>query len=174
MVLLSTPSYLNHPLFRSALSGWPCIILALSQTVETGSKIDKGLNRSIYPLVDHTEIVASGTESKGKAFGDHKRSGFAIPTPKFKRRAVSTVRDFPPGCGPSSSENRQIMVVHDSKDLTKSVLRLLKLRKCPYGPNYENAFMGRIVKIPLWAELRKCPYGPNYGNALMGRYVRMP
>ncbi|KAA3473788.1 reverse transcriptase [Gossypium australe] len=71
-------------------------------------------------------MEASGTELKGKAIGDHKRSGFAIPTPKFKRRAVSAIRDFPPGCGPSSGENRQIVVVHDFEKKVKVIRDSLK------------------------------------------------
>ena len=60
-------------------------------------------------------MEASGSDLKRKSIGEQKGSGFAIPTPKFKRRAVSAVQDFPPGCGPSSGENRQIVVVHDTK-----------------------------------------------------------
>ncbi|KAA3460472.1 Iota-carrageenase [Gossypium australe] len=52
-------------------------------------------------------MEASGTESKGKAIGELKRSGFAIPTPKFKRRAELAIRDFPPGCGPSFGADDQ-------------------------------------------------------------------
>ena len=69
-------------------------------------------------------MEASGSDLKGKAIGGQKGSGFAIPTPKFKRRAVSAVRDFPPGCGPSSGENRQIVVVHDSKGKHFSIVDL--------------------------------------------------
>ena len=58
-------------------------------------------------------MEASGSVVKRKSIGDQKGSGIAIPTPKFKHRAVSAVWDFPPGCGPSSGENRQIVVVHD-------------------------------------------------------------
>jgi len=51
------------------------------------------------------------------------------PAPKFKRRAVSAVRDWPPGCGPASEqENRQIVVVSvdDSIDVENVVLRVIR------------------------------------------------
>ena len=60
-------------------------------------------------------MEASGSVVKRKSIGEQKGSGIAIPTPKFKRRAVSAVRGFPSGCGPSSGENRQIVVIHDTK-----------------------------------------------------------
>ena len=34
-----------------------------------------------------------------------------VPIPKFKKRAVSAVRDWPPGCGPATENVEQIAVV---------------------------------------------------------------
>ncbi|KAA3477432.1 hypothetical protein EPI10_011317 [Gossypium australe] len=45
-----------------------------------------------------------------------KRGGSAIPL-KFKRRAVSAIRDFPPCCGPTSEENRLFEVVRTPEPL---------------------------------------------------------
>ena len=45
-----------------------------------------------------------------------KKGGSAIPS-NFKRRAVSAVRDFPPGCGPSAGDNRLFEVVRTPEPL---------------------------------------------------------
>ncbi|KAH1031383.1 hypothetical protein J1N35_043557, partial [Gossypium stocksii] len=49
----------------------------------------------------HEEIsmVASSSHSKGKSGGVATENGHLAPTPKFKHRKVSAVRDFLPGCG---------------------------------------------------------------------------
>jgi len=44
-------------------------------------------------------MEASGSRSEGVSIKDPKGSRLAVSTPKFKRRAVSAVWDFPPGCG---------------------------------------------------------------------------
>ncbi|KAA3488295.1 ty3-gypsy sub-class retrotransposonable element polyprotein [Gossypium australe] len=68
-------------------------------------------------LTEIFPMEASGGNTKGKSIGGQKGSGLVISTPKFKRRVVSAVRDFPPGCGPSSGESRQIMVMLSDEDL---------------------------------------------------------
>ncbi|KAH1122186.1 hypothetical protein J1N35_005346, partial [Gossypium stocksii] len=42
--------------------------------------------------------VASNSHSKGKSGGVPVENGHVAPTPKFKQRKVSAVRDFPPWC----------------------------------------------------------------------------
>ena len=53
-----------------------------------------------------------------------------IPAPKFKRRAVSAVRDYPPGCGrePTSAWDRQIAVIpaSESVDVESLLLRVIR------------------------------------------------
>jgi len=49
--------------------------------------------------------------------------------PKFKKRAVSAVRDWPLGCGPASEQHlRQIAVVSttDSVDIESIVLSIIR------------------------------------------------
>ena len=51
------------------------------------------------------------------------------PAPKFKKRAVSAVWDWPPGCGPTSEQSsRQIAVVpfNESVDVESIVLRVIR------------------------------------------------
>ncbi|KAA3484275.1 Retrovirus-related Pol polyprotein from transposon 17.6 [Gossypium australe] len=94
--------------------------LSFEESIKIVDREIKGLTTRSSIRVDPSEVVtipmeASGSDIKGKLIGGQKGSGFAIPTPKFKRRAVSTVWDFPLGCGPTSGESRQIVVVHDTK-----------------------------------------------------------
>ena len=57
-------------------------------------------------------------EGKGKA-----------PIPKFKKRSVSAVRDWPPGCGPATGESyRQIAVVSLSDSVGIEGLELQVIR----------------------------------------------
>ncbi|KAH1073128.1 hypothetical protein J1N35_025456 [Gossypium stocksii] len=49
----------------------------------------------------HSEVstVASSSHSKGKSGGVPAQNRHVAPTPKFKKRKVSAVRDFLPGYG---------------------------------------------------------------------------
>ncbi|KAH1123072.1 hypothetical protein J1N35_006232 [Gossypium stocksii] len=49
-------------------------------------------------------------DSSGKEMTTNKTTGFehVISTPKFKRRKVSAVRDFPPGCGRGATTNLEL------------------------------------------------------------------
>ena len=52
-----------------------------------------------------------------------------VPIPKFKRRSVSAVRDWPPGCGPAAEqESKQIAVVSlsDSIGIESVVLQVIR------------------------------------------------
>ncbi|KAA3473686.1 hypothetical protein EPI10_024047 [Gossypium australe] len=53
-----------------------------------------------------------------------------VPIPKFKKRAVSAVRNWPPGCGPAAGDSyRQIAVVSlvDSVGIEGLELRVLRI-----------------------------------------------
>ncbi|KAA3487114.1 Retrotransposable element Tf2 [Gossypium australe] len=81
------------------------------------------------------EQRGSRFKSRGAHFGilfDVKGGsgvGPIVPAPKFKKRAISVVRDWPPSCGPASEQNsRQIAVVSvsDSVDIKSVVLRVIR------------------------------------------------
>jgi len=91
--------------------------------------------------------------------------GSVNPTPKFKKRAVSAVRDWPPGCGPASEQiSRQIAVVpiNESVDVESIVLRVIKCVTlthfigliCYYLCIAKAEVMVEITKLPLWVKAR--------------------
>ncbi|KAH1056251.1 hypothetical protein J1N35_034316, partial [Gossypium stocksii] len=43
-------------------------------------------------------MVASSSHSEGRSRRVPTKNGLVAPTPRFKQRKVSAVRDFPPGC----------------------------------------------------------------------------
>ncbi|KAA3465604.1 Cadherin-related family member 4 [Gossypium australe] len=45
-----------------------------------------------------------------------KGVGHVVPTPKFKKRSVLAVRDWPPGCGSASEQDRRQIVVVSISD----------------------------------------------------------
>ncbi|KAA3460522.1 hypothetical protein EPI10_027179 [Gossypium australe] len=58
-----------------------------------------------------------------------------VPIPKFKKRAVSAVRDWPPGCGPAAGDSyRQIAVVSLSDSLGIESVELQVMRRIGPGP----------------------------------------
>ena len=51
--------------------------------------------------------------------------GSVNPAPKFKKRAVSAVRDWPPGCG-LASEQIAVVSINESVDVETIVLRVIR------------------------------------------------
>ena len=59
-----------------------------------------------------------------------------VPIPKFKKRSVSAVRDWPPGCGPASEqESRQIAVVSPSDSISIESI-VLQVIRCVINPPF--------------------------------------
>ncbi|KAH1031553.1 hypothetical protein J1N35_043727 [Gossypium stocksii] len=55
-------------------------------------------------------MEASDNQTVGGRGSVTTGSALAVSTPKFKRRSVSIVRDFPPGCGRPTASNYSLTV----------------------------------------------------------------
>ena len=53
-----------------------------------------------------------------------------VPTPRFKKRSVSAVRDWPSGGGPASERDKQITVVSSSEDAREIESVVLQVIRC--------------------------------------------
>ncbi|KAH1091931.1 hypothetical protein J1N35_019188 [Gossypium stocksii] len=73
-------------------------------------------------------MEANGGQSEGGSGGVPTENGLVVSAPKFKRRKVSAVRDFSPGCRRVTASNfelcRQIAVDQSSQGKSQSILWL--------------------------------------------------
>ncbi|KAA3462202.1 histone-lysine N-methyltransferase, H3 lysine-9 specific SUVH6-like [Gossypium australe] len=83
----------------------------------------------LTPTKKDSYLLTKVSYMESNASQSKERVGPVVPAPKFKRRAVSAVRDRPPGCGPTPEQNRQIAVVPSSKsvDSVESLVLLVTL-----------------------------------------------